>query len=108
MDSDKLVKDVVNQVREHTNSKKDLAKRIDDLNNKIGQRDTRLKKCDDDLVEYRQNKHFLDVLAIQAGKKLYNPKAQTAPVVEEEVPGTSKSSGKRAPTAAESTFLTGV
>ena len=32
------------------------------------------KKVEDDLVEYKKLKHFLDVLAIQAGKKKYNPK----------------------------------
>jgi len=32
------------------------------------------KKVEDDLVEYKKLKHFLDVLAIQAGKKKFNPK----------------------------------
>jgi len=33
-----------------------------------------MKKIEDDLIIYKQQKHFLDVLAIQAGKKKYTPK----------------------------------
>jgi hypothetical protein len=44
--------------------RKMLLKEIDNLNNKIAQKDTQIKKCDDELIESRHAKHFLDVLAI--------------------------------------------
>lgn len=39
------------------------------LNNVIAAKETKIKKCDDELVDCKHHKHFLDVLAIQAGKK---------------------------------------
>jgi hypothetical protein len=33
-----------------------------------------MKKIEDDLIIYKQQKHFLDILAIQEQKKKYRPK----------------------------------
>jgi len=73
-DSEKASKDLVNQVREATNYKKLLQQKIDKLQNMIGAKDTKISQCEDELVECRTHKHFLDILAIQAGKKKYQPK----------------------------------
>lgn len=49
--------------------KKRLAKQCDELIAKIASKENQIKKYDDDLNGHKINKHFLDILAIQAGKK---------------------------------------
>lgn len=46
---------------------RDLIREIDKYNNVIAQKEGQIKKLDDELVEYKSNKHFLDILAMQAG-----------------------------------------
>ena len=75
-DDEEAQKNLVKSVREKIQEKKSLAKRIEELNNKISAKDTQIKKHEDDLIEYREHKHFLDVLAIQAGKKKFKPKTK--------------------------------
>ena len=46
-----------------------LIKNIDGLNNELTIKEGQIKKFDDDLVVFKQQKHFVDILAIQAGEK---------------------------------------
>lgn len=73
-DSDKVAKHTADEVKSKARERQDLIRQIEELQQKIAQKDNMAKKVEDDLVEYKKLKHFLDVLAIQAGKKKYNPK----------------------------------
>lgn len=102
-DEKALFEETSKQLREKRNEKKKLIKEIEWLNNKIAQEETQIKKCDDALIEGRQHKHFLDVLAILAEKKPYNPKKkpnQATNQQNEEIKDQTKDS--------DGTFLTGV
>ena len=71
---DKTEADRINkELRNQRNTKKALVAQIEQLNNDILKVETRIKKHDDDLVEYKQHKHFLDVVAIQAKRKTARP-----------------------------------
>jgi len=110
-DDEEAQKDLVKNVRNKISEKKMLAKKIEDLNNLCSAKDTQIKKYEDDLVDFREHKHFLDVLAIQAGKKAYNPKKpeeaeQTAPDSPSKL---SKGGGiKTANTIKDNVFMTGL
>ena len=49
--------------------KKQLQKKAEDLISQIAMKENQIKKYDDDLNGHKHNKHFLDILAIQAKKK---------------------------------------
>lgn len=49
-----------------------LGKEVDGVQLQITHVDTELKRQNDELVIAKQDKRFLDILAIQAGKKVYN------------------------------------
>ena len=68
-DSEKNVKITCEEVKNAHNEKLRLSRKIEELNNQINKRDITIQKMDDDLVNYKQNKHFLDILAIEAGLK---------------------------------------
>ena len=70
-DSDKMVKQVDGEVKRKLKEKAELAKEIDKYAQEIQQKDGAMKKFDDDLVQFKRDKHFLDILAIQAGLKKY-------------------------------------
>jgi len=73
-DSEKIAKTTADEVKAKTIEKQKLIKQIEELQAKITQKENKCKKHDDDLMVYKQNKQFLDILAIQAGKKKYEPK----------------------------------
>ena len=73
-DSDKRSKDVADDVKTKAYEKQGLIKEVEKLQNEIAQKDGLVKKCGEDLVVYKAQKHFLDILAMQAGLKRYNPK----------------------------------
>lgn len=68
-DSQKTAKATADRVKELGFEKKQLARDMDDLISQIAQKENQIKKYDDDLNEHKHNKHFLDILGIQAGKK---------------------------------------
>lgn len=45
------------------------------MNQQKQQDESKIKKCDDEITECKKHKHFLDILAIQAKLKPYNPKS---------------------------------
>lgn len=106
-ESEQHAKKLVNEVREKTNTKLQLMKRIEELNLKMNQKDNLIKKYDDDLVECREHKHFLDILAIQAGKKKFqhNTAGQKRPASKPPTAGDGKKASQQ---AADGTFMTGV
>ena len=55
-----------------------LGKDLDAVLVQIGHVDTELKRQNDELLVAKQDKRFLDILAIQAGKKVYNNKLPLA------------------------------
>ena len=63
-DSDKMVKKIDGDVKGKVKEKTELAKEIDKYTLRIQQKDGAIKKFDDDLVQFKRNKHFLDILAI--------------------------------------------
>jgi len=79
-DSNAYVEDLGMQVRNTVKEKNELNDIIESLNAKINQKDTNIKKFEDELVDCKEHKNFLDVMAIQAGKKEYNPKVKATPV----------------------------
>ena len=60
--------------------KKKLQKDMEDLISKIAQRENQIKKNDDELAGHKSNKHFLDILAIQAQKKKMQKQKKPEPV----------------------------
>lgn len=46
-----------------------MIKKVDELNTKIFNKDANIKRVEEDLAECKVNKHFLDIIAMQAGKK---------------------------------------
>jgi len=63
-DSDKMVKKIDGDVKGKVKEKTELAKEIDKYTQRISAKDGAIKKFDDDLVQFKRNKHFLDILAI--------------------------------------------
>ena len=98
------------QVRNKVKEKNALNDIIESLNTKINQKDTIIKKHEDELVECKEHKNFLDVMAIQAGKKQYNPKRKvtTAGTVatSTEVVIANRGSNRNVNEPVGSTFLT--
>jgi len=74
-DSEKNVKRTEDEVKSAINVKMRLIKRIEELNNKIGVKDGTIKKVEEDLIDCKVNKHFLDILSMEAGRKKYQQKA---------------------------------
>lgn len=72
-DDEEVMKNLVTTVKQKINESKANSKKIEMLQSKINQMEALINKFNDDLVEYKEHKHFLDVMAIQAGKKKYNP-----------------------------------
>lgn len=70
-DSEKDAKDKADQVKKMALEKLRLIKKTEDLKAAIAVKENQIKKDDDELQVYKQQKLFLDVLAIQAGKKRY-------------------------------------
>ena len=68
-DSDKNYKRVREDVQKAGVLKTKLMKQIAELEFKIGSKDTMIKKVEDEFIQDKTNKHFLDILAIQAGLK---------------------------------------
>lgn len=98
-ESDKTTK----KLREARNRKKQLIKQIEQLNIDISKEDTQIKKCEDELIESRTHKHFLDVLAIRAEKKEYRPKKKPTEQEKEEI-----AKQKEAQKDEGGTFMTGI
>lgn len=73
-DTEKGSKQAMDEAKTMALKKQQLLKKIDDYSAKILLKDVLMKKIEDDLLVYKQQKHFLDILAIQAGKKKYQPK----------------------------------
>lgn len=97
---------IIKEFRHKRKEKKGLVSQIEDLNNHIYKIENRMKKCDENLVEYKHHKHFLDVLGIMSGKKKYNPLITETDIEQEhdEKPR-SRATNIRKP---EGTFLTNV
>lgn len=72
-DSDKMAKNITKEVKERALEKSKLQKQIEELQIIITQKENKCKRYEDDLVLFKQSKHFLDVLAIQAGLKPFRP-----------------------------------
>ena len=115
-DSDRMVKKIDGDVKSKVKEKKELTRDIEQFTIKIQVKDGTIKKIDDDLVLFKRNKHFMDILAIQAGLKKYQ-KIDDREEQNQETGGRGKKSlGKRAMTYANtgesngdsSTFLTGL
>lgn len=68
-DSEKNVKKTVDEVKAACNTKQRLARQIEELNAKINVKDGMTKRVEEDLIDYKINKHFLDILSMEAGKK---------------------------------------
>ena len=75
-------------MKDLTFEKKQLQKKAEYLITQIAMKENQIKKYDDDLNGHKQNKHFLDILAIQAKKK--DMQKQVKPVV------TAESTAQRA------------
>jgi len=70
-DSEKNVKRTEEEVKAAVNMKMKLIKQVEELNNKISFKEGTIKRIEEDLVDCKINKHFLDILSLQAGKKQY-------------------------------------
>lgn len=68
---------MVEEVKEKQDQKKKIINQIEEYKNKEIQIDTKIKKFEDDLIDFKKDKHFLDILAIQAGNKPYAPVDKT-------------------------------
>ena len=79
-DSQKAAKNTADRVKELGMEKKKLHKDMEDLISKIAQKENQIKKDDDELNGHKSNKHFLDILAIQAGKKKMQKQKKPEPV----------------------------
>ena len=71
MDEDEKTKDQAQELKKKMQQKQQLNKEIESYHGQLNLLDNRIKKHEDDLIVYKQLKRFLDVLAIQAGKKKY-------------------------------------
>ena len=71
----KAEKDIVEEIGIARKEKKRLINTIEVMNNQLYKIENQMKKADENLVECKFHKHFLDVLAIQSGKKKFKPKA---------------------------------
>lgn len=65
-DTDKQVKRVVEEVKRAQDAKREITEQIAECQAREIAIDTRIKKSEDDLIEYKKDKHFLDILAFQA------------------------------------------
>ena len=73
-DNEREAKKAGAAVTKKSEEKKALMKEIADLEAEEIQKDTQIKKYEDDLVIYKEHKKFLDILAIQANRKPYQPR----------------------------------
>lgn len=73
-DNEREAKKAGEAVTKKSDDKKELANKITELAAEEVQKDTQIKKYEDDLVIYKEHKKFLDILAIQANRKPYNPR----------------------------------
>ena len=73
-DSEKDSRQKGEEVKRRAFEKMGLIKKIEELKASIVVTENQIKKDDDELQVYKERKHFLDVLAIQAGKKRYQNK----------------------------------
>lgn len=71
MDEDEKTKDQAQELKKKMQQKQYLNKEIESYHGQLNLLDNKIKKHEDDLIVYKQLKRFLDVLAIQAGKKKY-------------------------------------
>lgn len=88
--------------------KKQLVNTIEHMNNQLYKIENQMKKADENLVECKFHKHFLDILGIQSGKKKFNPKTENT--LDKQVSTPEKGSRKatvRVPRGGDSTFITG-
>ena len=63
-DNEREAKKAGEAVTKKSDDKKDLMKKIAELEAEEIQKDTQIKKYEDDLVVYKEHKKFLDILAI--------------------------------------------
>jgi S-adenosylmethionine synthetase len=68
-----MVDNLISNVRDKVKEKRHLNEIIEELNLKILREDAKIKKNDDDLIECKEHKNFVDIIAICAGKKAYKP-----------------------------------
>ena len=104
---EKLMTDIKNQTKKASDQVKQkgfekqlLIKQKESLESDIAQKQNKIKKYDDDLKVFKEQKHFLDIVAMQAGRKKYNPKKKTSYVEAAEKQVVDEKEG--------STFLTAV
>lgn len=63
-DNEREAKKAGEAVTKKSDDKKELANKITELAAEEVQKDTQIKKYEDDLVKYKEHKKFLDILAI--------------------------------------------
>ena len=72
-DSNRQAKETEKEVKKKGQEKAALIKELEDMTQKKQQMETQIKKNVDELNECKYHKHFLDILAIQAGLKKFVP-----------------------------------
>ena len=70
-EAEQQTEDLQKEVKQKIDRKQKLTKQIDDINNDIFAKDGAIKKHMDDLEIYKNYKHFLDIMSMQAGLKKY-------------------------------------
>ena len=68
-DSRNLAKNTETEVKQKAMEKQSLVKLFEEMGQAKQAVETQIKKYEDELMECKKHKHFLDVLAIQAGLK---------------------------------------
>jgi len=71
-------------------------------------KENQIKKYDDDLNGHKQNKHFLDILAIQAGKKKMQKQQKPVPTADSTAQRAKELLSKTMNKQNDATFMTQV
>lgn len=70
-DSEKFAKAAADEVKAKIQDKIKLQKELEGIMERIAKVESDVKRTDEELTEQKYQKRFLDILAIQAGKKQY-------------------------------------
>jgi SMC interacting uncharacterized protein involved in chromosome segregation len=68
-DLNRKAEETAQDVQRLTSEKNEMMDRIQQLQLKIQKKKSKIKQIDEKLVVFKQHKHFLDTLAVSAGKK---------------------------------------
>lgn len=71
-DSEKMLKNIEEELKKQAKKKNELFKRIDAINVKTALVNAKIEKVDEDLAARKSEKRFLDMLSLEAGLKKLN------------------------------------